>query len=282
MSDSRQQAKSNLKRSSSELRAASSDLGIIGLEQSMLCQLRLSKQHKTFFSFDSKALSADKTKLDLTLKNSFSSGSWETPEPKSVICGIYSPNFSLIPASLFEVNQPFPKIEIDRAESSNIVLNESLSDLDVVIQYQLDEDIYELIQKYAPNAQLKFMYSGWLIAMQLASRQKEHFVAIHSTLDHMAIAVFKNSRLQLFNTFPKKSTEDVSYFGLYAIQELDIPSNNCHLILSAPDNERSKLQEVFNRYLYSLNLALPKGEFNASSEGLFNANYPLTNLYLCV
>jgi hypothetical protein len=282
LSDSQQHTESNFTRSSSEIRAASSDLGIIGIEKTRLSKLRLSSRYKAFFNFEKHALSGDSSKRDQTLKNALIDRSWKDAEPKNIIVGLYSKTFSLIPASLYEVHQPFPEISIDSPAENQVTFYDSLTDLDLIVQFNTSPDITELIKKHCPKAQIKFLYSGWLIGMQMESRNEDFLVGIHSAEDHMALAIFKNAQLQLFNTYPKKNGDDVSYFGLYAIQKLDIPAHNCRLMLSSVQDEESALQDIFNRYLSKVELAVPSKDFKSIPKEFFNSNYPLSRLYLCV
>ena len=281
MSDSKHsQEEIEKKRSSSDIRAASSDFGLIGMERKHLHSLRLSTREKVFFNSRSKPLPTHYSESDL--KKFLEAELWRNSEPNTLIAGIFSTSFSLIPASLYEVHKPFPSIAIDRdaAESDQII--DSIHTLDLVVQFDADPLLVDAIKTTHPKSQIKFLYSGWLIALHLQSKTQDYFIGVHSSEDHMALAIFKKGKLQLFNIYQKNALEDVSYFTLYAIQKLDIPTQQSHLILSAPKEELSKLASLFEIYLSNVETAVTSMEIHPKNEVNSNFNYPLSNLYLCV
>ncbi len=269
-------------RSSSEIRAASSDFGLIGLEEKRLSSARLSTQNKAFFNFQSNGFSADSASLSQELKKALPTSSWLSVQPKVIIFGVYSRYFSLIPLSFYDINQPLSNITIDQHSTENLQLIDKLNDLDLVIRYGFDENLANEIRKTLPKAQFRFLYSGWLIQLQLKSQNQKYLVGIHAANNHVAIALFKKGVLHLFNTFPKENEQDVSYFGLYSIQELGFPVAQCHLQLSGSSAETEALLPVLNQYIKTVELAETPTEFMSENSEEFSRFYPINQLYLCV
>lgn len=281
MSDSKHsQEEIEKKRSSSDIRAASSDFGLFGMERKRLHSLRLSTREKVFFNYRSKPLQADYSRSDL--RRLLEGELWRDSEPNTLIAGIFSDSFSLIPASLYEVYKPFPSIAIDRKPPQGAQITDHIHALDLVIQFDAYQPLVDSIKTTHPKSQVKFLYSGWLIALHLQSKTQDYFIGVHSSEDHMALAIFKKGKLQLFNIYQKNALEDVSYFTLYAIQKLDIPTQQSHLILSAPTEELDELASRFEIYLWNVETAVTSMAFHPKNEVTSNFNYPLSNLYLCV
>lgn len=282
LADNNQHREINHQRSSSEFRAASSDFGLIGIEEKRLNSVRLSTQNKAFFNFQSSGFSTDSASPAQEIQRAMPSSTWLSVQPKVVITGVYSRYFSLIPLSFYDINQPLPTVKIDQNETNNLELVDKLNDLDLVIRYQFDETLANEIRKIVPKAQFRFLYSGWLIQLKLKSQNQKYLVGIHAAQNHVAIALFKKGVLHLFNTFPKENEQDVSYFGLYSIQELGFPVAQCHLQLSGSSTETEALLPVLNQYIKAVELVETPTEFTSENSEEFSRFYPINQLYLCV
>jgi len=154
----------------------------------------------------------------------------------------------LVAESLFDPNQleayfnfHFP------IKENHLVKADKLNNLSAYNVYALPVEIETSFKKMFPEIRVRH-YSSTLIE-NLCYFQKTNQitqnVVLHVQDKHFEILIFKDSRLLLYNTFPYAAWEDLLYYMLYVLEQLEIaPEKSDVLILGQIAMDSHSFQNI--------------------------------------
>ncbi len=136
---------------------------------------------------------------------------------------------------LFAVNFPLEKTEMIMSEDIN----------DIVILSALNSDMYNLIKDYFPKAKWKTIP---LFLLEQTQTPKEWNVKLLLLKNRLHIVTNNNDKVQLCNSFPFQTKDDLLYYILYVFDNLDIPVANSSIRLWGNQDYCELMSETLERY----------------------------------
>ncbi len=155
---------------------------------------------------------------------------------------------------LFKVN-----IELDAVEN----LHENyIPRLNAYKLFAAPECILSLINDKLPDAQI-FHQTVPIINNALAL-QADQAVIININKDFFDIHILKNKKLILDNSFKYKTKEDLLYYLLYTIEQLNLNSKEVNLLMYLSLEDHKEMKLFLSQYFVNINkIELPKNYTNS-------------------
>lgn len=193
---------------------------------------------------------ADKTNTDLLQDIISNDDLLQYPIRDAAVIYNYSDS-SLLPEKFFhiELNKPLTDLSYGTVKRG-LVLSEKVHGWALYNVYRIPRDVHELMQnKFSAG---KYWHSNSLL---LAGTNKSELggPVIHLMIyeDKFTVSFFTDHRLQLMQTFPYETPEDVSYYLLAICNQFNVAQEKMKLKLSGLVDEDSALyQEILKYFLH--------------------------------
>lgn len=134
----------------------------------------------------------------------------------------------------------------------NLVLTEKHHEAVAHTVYRVPSNIHSLVHQKFPNGSYWHLYSLWLKAMKDSASADKEVIELIFTSDKMLVAVFKEAQLQLLQSVPYSTPEDVVYQLLNYCHEFSISPEECLVIVSGYIDEDSALFNEMKKYFLKL------------------------------
>jgi hypothetical protein len=194
----------------------------------------------------------------------------------------------LVPESSFHLEMNRDLVELTYGTvSKGLILSEKVPGHSAHNVYRMAPDVHSLFQQKFTAGKYWHIYSLWLSSLKSFPPENEDGRPEAHVLfypDKMLVAIYKDDKLQLVQTFLYQVAEDAVYFLLNSCRQLDISPEEILLIVSGYVETDSALLTEIKKYFLHCNLdELPQtftGEvFNPLPVHFFS---PLLKMALCV
>ncbi|HKP31697.1 MAG TPA: DUF3822 family protein [Chitinophagaceae bacterium] len=118
--------------------------------------------------------------------------------------------------------------------------------------YRIPQNIHNLIHQKFPTGSFWHLYSLWLKAMKDSASADKDVIELIFASDKMLVSIFKVGQLQLLQSIPYSTPEDVAYQLLNYCQELSISPEECLIFVSGYIDEDSALFNELKKYFLRL------------------------------
>ncbi len=164
----------------------------------------------------------------------------ETDERLSPLYGIiHSPAWTLIPEAAFDENEIEKYLNFSTAVSQNSIASfDRLLALNAMLIYHCDPEAEQYTDQHFPGLRLRHA-AGLLIELtiRIQGLSKKNNIYIHQVANRFIVLVFKSGKLHLANHLETPHAEDVRYYVLYTMKNLELPENtSLRLIGEAAEN----------------------------------------------
>lgn len=204
---------------------------------------------------------------------------------RKIICASHFGNPQLVPFSLFSKECEKDFYEFANEGSDEVIMTDNLPLLNAMHVFALPELVFKMFRYWYPAAGFHHSGTAFINACLHEVKNTEGNSAFLN-FNPLAfdIAIFKKDKLILKNTFEFQSPEDVLYYVLFVLEQLEISSQHISLKLSgdvyAGSENCSLLKKYFEKINFvsppeNRNLVLPKGDL------AFYQHFALLNLYQC-
>ena len=102
--------------------------------------------------------------------------------------------------------------------------------------------------------------------LDLSKNNEERKMFVHVSDSHFEIVVIQNQKLQLYNTFEYKTSEDFIYYILFTAEQLFLNPENFKLELLGKISEKDALYDIAYKYVRNTNLFDVSFMFGALTE----------------
>jgi len=188
--------------------------------------------------------------------------------------GISHARFCLSPTVLFQAENAQKHLQLHFKNPISSVRHQALEDLDTHI----------LFEPFGDFDNQQHIYAALIQAQRLGTKElNKHQVYLHFVGEQMSISIFKHKALVYFNAFDVQTEEDVLYFLLYTLDQLNISTSGCHLSHSGSPTFELSQSELLRSFLPPFHpIHLPGSisinpQLQVSKEELF----ALISLYIC-
>jgi len=135
---------------------------------------------------------------------------------------------------------------------THLVLNEKHDQGVARTIYRVPQNIHNLMQQKFAGGNYWHIYSLWLRAMKDPASAASHVMELIFASDKMLVALFKEGQLQLLQSVPYSTPEDVAYALLNYCHQLDFSTEECMVYVSGYIDEDSALFNELKKYFLKL------------------------------
>jgi len=167
------------------------------------------------------------------------------------------------------------------------ILSDHLKELEAWCVYAANKEARGLFLKNWPEIRIFHHTTPFLRNIVQNAGNGENAGTVHMFMhdQFFDLAVFRNNKLLLCNTYHYRQVNDAVYFVLYAFKNLKLQPDRVPVTIQGKINPRSSLTETLKRYVRKVSLARRNPAFTYSykfNELEAHTYSNLFNLYLCV
>ncbi len=167
--------------------------------------------------------------------------------------------FSLVPQPLFDEDQLPNYLKYNaKILASDHLDFDVITGLEAVNVYvpfaNVNNFLYDLFGEF------EFKHSGTVLLetlIKLPSSRQGTISYLHLAESQMDLVVFSNKKLLFYNSFAISSVEDVLYFLLFSLEQLDLDPESLKLRLLGEVSEEDRVYEFCAEYFENVALFLP-------------------------
>lgn len=170
----------------------------------------------------------------------------------SVRVGLVSTFFNLVP-NVYLRSNPDDLLNFSEAEFENNILFEGNTSFDCSFLYGTSQLLVDKLKELYGT--VLYFHSGQIF---LDSVQKQSELTVHLNLiqHNLEIAVTDQSGLQLYNLFETPTGEDILFYTLFALQQLELDSNRVEVKCYGQLLPNTKVFQTLKKYVRNVNIGL--------------------------
>lgn len=198
------------------------------------------------------------------LNRIFSSDPFLQKKYPAVIFGINSPYHILVPAELYDAGKATSLLELHFRLPENIIAaTDRLEEVGAYHVFGNEDVIQGFIRDKAADSLIVHRSTALIKAVNLLHRQLNDPVSVYLNLNEnqLDIVFFRNGKLEFFNSFPYREKEDILYFTLYTLEQLDLRPDGIKLILSGGLLGETDTEALLRQYIRTVTFTGPMPGF---------------------
>jgi hypothetical protein len=176
----------------------------------------------------------------------------------SVVIGLDTPMHTLVPAPLYDSGQSNKYLEFNFGVSGNSqVSSDRLEEIDAYNVYAIPRGLLDVVHVnyreaalfHRTSATIRSIYNHQKINPKPAGlflNVREQFIDLIS---------IEGGRLAYFNSFSCTSKEDMLYYTLYALEQLNMRPDTVQLIISGIIDNGSESHQLLEQYIHEVSFA---------------------------
>ena len=176
--------------------------------------------------------------------------------PKSVKLVYYDCTSTLVPTILFEEKNSLnflkynSKININDQAANDVVLNDEMRNVFIPFM-NINNYIFKKF-----NAFNFFHYSTLLIDLLFKEARKSLAKKIFLNINDgfIDILFFNNKKIEFYNSFKHSSSEDILYYLLFSLSQLNLNPDNIHVVTSGNISLDSDIYELLYKYVRNIEI----------------------------
>jgi hypothetical protein len=155
-------------------------------------------------------------------------------------------NFSetlIVPESKFSIAAGRDYLDQVYGENPNdhVAYAKLLTDTSMIAVYRVKASVSEWVSRQFPSHQLNHIYSEILNKLLTKSLPDGYFTSLRFYSKHLIATVFKDKKLQLIQSFSYQSDEDILYYLLSIIKQLELNPEFSQAEISGELSKQSSL-----------------------------------------
>ncbi|MDD5570455.1 MAG: DUF3822 family protein [Bacteroidales bacterium] len=205
---------------------------------------------------------------------------------KSVSAAFVNNKSTLVPSPLFDSQNIKNHISFsDFVDfNSETVKSDKLRTVDAHNVYAIPENIEKIFTRHFSNIKI-LHFSSCLIDNIISQNLISNSVFVNVYNSHFEIVVAGIKNLTFYNTFKYQAKEDVLYYLLFTLEQLNLKPETARIVLSGLINNKTSLYKLISGYFANLEFAKLNDALDYSElKEKINPNYffNLANQHLCV
>ena len=178
---------------------------------------------------------------------------------KSIEIIIDNQSFTLVPAELFKREYAIKYLQL--AKGTYITKEEEVhtslhEDLGIVNIYSTDRDLYNWFSGTYPLINLKYQHkTSQMIDLAIHS-SKAQTAFLYFGTHHFTMVITANGGVKFCNRFDYKTAQDLVYYVLFTISELQIEPDEIILRLHGNIKEQTEDFDLLNQYLTNVKIGI--------------------------
>lgn len=177
---------------------------------------------------------------------------WLTNSFKTVKIAFDGQKSTLVPALLFDPNETEQYLKFNFTLSQDeLIYCDHLMPLDAWQVFTVPEHAVEAIRQVFPGSKVVhfsslFIESVWI---NYKNRINAPHVFLHIREPLLDLMIFDGRQMSYFNTFPFANAEDVTYYLIFVLEQLNYNPEIIPLVLLGNDEAGEELSELLLRYV---------------------------------
>lgn len=194
---------------------------------------------------------------------------------KSISAGIYNETATLIPSALFDENKKREFLQFNfSAESRLTGMAESdfLQEMELFNVYDAPAIIAKTFKEIYGKAKVSHFSSSLIESLFIDNKFKAglkiylHFFQKkpYGSVSRFEMIILKDGKLLLFNSFYFQEKEDIAYYLLFALEQLNINPGNTAVTMLGNIQKTDEAVDLMSSYVRSVEFGSRPGNFEAS------------------
>lgn len=178
---------------------------------------------------------------------------------KSIEIIIDNQSFTLVPTDLFKKEYTTRYLQL--AKGSYITVNEEVhtythKDLGIVNIYSTDRELINWFSNTYPLIDLKYRHKTSQMIDMAIFTTKAQTAFLYFSNHHFTMVITANGTLKFCNRFEYKTAQDLVYYVLFTMNELEIEPDEIILRLYGKIKEQSEDFDLLNQYLTNVKIGI--------------------------
>ncbi|WP_026763566.1 DUF3822 family protein [Sediminibacterium salmoneum] len=168
---------------------------------------------------------------------------------KQVTCFFCTPESILVPEKFLTATSAEDYLNLVYGESSRMEVKyeKLIATRSFINTYRIKKSLAELLTRQFIIFQTSHVYTSLLNDVMERRKNEEQFVKLQFYNGHFIIAIFKESKIQLIQTFNYKMAEDALYYILRTAQQFNIDTSFAILELSGMIDLHTELYQQLKK-----------------------------------
>lgn len=202
------------------------------------------------------------------------------------IC-LVDPLYTLVPLPLFDENAVEQYITFNHPIehlSEYHIQSDFIENLSLVVVFAVPVALQQLLMKLGPSEQKWHHHSKGLLESASLRTSSGRLFQIHLQKNHFDILLIEDKALKFFNSFPIKNDDDVIYYLLYVMDQLNLEREKDAIELVGEFEKNSSIYELLHQYIRTITMGSRPSGVNFStilSEVPAQHFHNLFNQHLC-
>ncbi|MFZ4563253.1 MAG: DUF3822 family protein [Bacteroidales bacterium] len=233
------------------------------------------------------ALPMVKPPFDEFLKGVIHAMPWLKNPYKSIKVAYEGRKCTLIPAQLFDSaeKENYLKLSFPKQEEEQ-TFSDHLMPLDSHQVFSIPVSMLNAVRGQYPNIKIVHFSSVLIesIWINYKNRINSNRVFIHIREKLFDLMIFDGRQMSYFNTFPFQNSEDVVYYLIFVLEQLNLNPEHIPLVLLGNVEKGSGLFELLAKYVRHVEFGRRNESFKYSyilNQLSPQAYYPLLNFFSC-
>ncbi|MBK9399299.1 MAG: DUF3822 family protein [Bacteroidetes bacterium] len=207
-------------------------------------------------------------------------------QPQQVILSVYSTKHSLVPNPLFSKDQLKDILSLtSRIKDDDRFYADAVPSANAHLVYAVPEELLKETGTIYKEAALYFAGSSFIEnQLRLHKHESTPAVAVMVRPLNIDIAITHGSELKFFNSFPYQSSEDLIYYLLFSIEQLQLNADQVAVVFYGEIEKTSSHWMLAGKYIRNIRLGERTEvlEYSYGFDRLSAHQYVgLFNQYLC-
>lgn len=176
----------------------------------------------------------------------------------SVVIGLDTPLHTMVPTSLYDPGQKTKYLEFNFGMSGNSqIRTDQLEELDAFNVYGIPQGLLDVVLANYGEAALFHRSSSFIRAIYHHQKINPSPGCIYLNVREQSIdlASIDGGRLVFFNSFTCDGKEDMLYYTLYAMEQLNLRPDSSRVIISGLIDIDSESQRLFAQYINAVSFS---------------------------
>lgn len=192
---------------------------------------------------------------------------------KSVSIGLNTEKCTLVPSPLFDENRKQEIFEFNFSGSVTSANSDFLQEAEIFCLYEAPESLNELYKNVFPNVKVAHYSSSLLESLYIENKFKSELkVYLHFFQNNQAgknsffeIIIFNQGKLLFFNSFYYQEKEDIVYYLLFVLDQLQINPAKIILTLLGNIQKSDEAVKLMSEYVKTVEFGKRPGNFEYPS-----------------
>jgi hypothetical protein len=206
---------------------------------------------------------------------------------KASSVSIINPKFTLIPSDYFNRDEAEALLSFNHKLADEQAIYDFVNAGGMYNVFGISTPLKDSLRTLMPSARILHHTTVLLESLLVQNpveeaKKKQVFISVRKA--HFEIMVTDGKNLLFLNSFASQSSEDILYFVLAVIEQLQLPVKTTPVTLIGEVENRSALHEILQKYIPGLSMGIGNYDFthNFGSELPESFYYGLLNQYKCV